>query len=724
MKLFTQEIDRKLFSQYNLGSDLSKQMVVAKIFNPYGAGRWFLINSDPQDPDYLWAIVDLFDIEVGSVSRTELQSIRIGKHGLPLERDLYFKPINAQELLDGLMQGQYYKKGGLVHNQNKEMLENQAKEFMHHSKELNSLVGKTKEVDAWVVAKAERATTDLSDITHYLDGRMEYGGMMSKSAEDTWNNLQKGERVNFLFDHRQEIEDYGGSEYGELTRDKLTKAYNSDWKDLDINIRNIYDNYLKEGVYGTRGLLEVYKGYGIVDTNGVIEVVSPNGSRFIVGLDDSKMSGSRKSIEMTREQELASAKDYIDWLTKSKMAKGGYVAVSEKDDYWYIMSKPTTKEKAQELVDMGVPRGEVGKVVTIAEAKAHKKVIGKEYLASGGMMGVEGISNFGKTKGFDSYESKGIYDNRGLALKPTSDLKTLGSKLLIKQAENKMFYWCLVLENGKIYKKSESLFNTSQDAINDYMKQSFAKGGMVVTSIKDIPNFKQRLDEGKITYRGLGLGKKFNDFYDLAGESGTRIKVDGKEYYITETEFNTFSRGEDGKMRIRFDAPYRKFNEGGEMAKGGMLKAILVHKEFGVEYYKNGSLIQPTKEEKLKWELYGLPNDIEKIEQSFETTIDEFVGKTKKEIQTKSDENIRIGKYDYLGTNPNLNLIFDDKMEMGGATFKDKVNAISKRLEGKKVPTRLKKDYGVTYDKKEAKQAGQRIAGSMIQKLKMKMKNK
>jgi hypothetical protein len=321
MKLFTQEIDRKLFSQYNLGSDLSKQMVVAKIFNPYGAGRWFLINSDPQDPDYLWAIVDLFDIEVGSVSRTELESIRIGKHSLPLERDLYFKPINAQELLNGLMQGDYYKKGGLVHNQNKEMLENQAKEFMHHSKELNSLVGKTKDVDAWVVAKAERATTDLSDITHYLDGRMEYGGMMSNEF-----------------------------------------------------------------------LLETYKGYGIVDRDGVISVVSPSGSRFIIGLDDSKMSGSRKSIEMTREQELASAKDYIDWLTKSKMAKGGYVAVSEKDDYWYIMSKPTTKEKAQELVDMGVPRGEVGKVVTIAEAKSHKKVIGKEYLASGGKMAMGGAT--------------------------------------------------------------------------------------------------------------------------------------------------------------------------------------------------------------------------------------------------------------------------------------------------------------------------------------------
>jgi len=405
------------------------------------------------------------------------------------------------------------------------------------------------------------------------------------------------------------------------------------------------------GMMSNEVLLETYKGYGIVDRDGVISVVSPNGSRFIVGLDDSKMSGSRKSIEMTREQELASAKDYIDWLTKSKMAKGGNI----KKEY-----------------------------------KVGDRVI---YAPNGKFFGAKGVSYMKKAE-------------------ITNVEEISGTKLYTLEIKNKY---------GQVINKFETSNLKELQIDPDF---EMAKGGMVVTSIKDIPNFKQRLDEGKITYRGLGLGKKFNDFYDLAGESGARIKVDGKEYYITDTEFNTFSRGEDGKMRIRFDAPYRKFNEGGEMAKGGMLKAILVHKEFGVEYYKNGSLIQPTKEEKLKWELYGLPNDIEKIEQSFETTIDEFVGKTKKEIQIKSDENIRSGKYNYLGTNPNLNLIFDDKMEIGGATFQDKVNAISKRIEGTKVPTRLKKDYGATYDKKEAKQAGQRIAGSMIKKLKMKMKNK
>jgi len=119
-----------------------------------------------------------------------------------------------------------------------------------------------------------------------------------------------------------------------------------------------------------------------------------------------------------------------------------------------------------------------------------------------------------------------------------------------------------------------------------------AKGGLVVTSIKDIPNFKERLDEGKITYRGLGMGKLFDDFYKLAGTSGTRIKVDGKEYYITDKEFDTFYRGADGKLRVRFDAPYRKsYAEGGEMAKGGRVKTI---KESDIQVGKKFELANGT----------------------------------------------------------------------------------------------------------------------------------
>lgn len=98
--------------------------------------------------------------------------------------------------------------------------------------------------------------------------------------------------------------------------------------------------------------------------------------------------------------------------------------------------------------------------------------------------------------------------------------------------------------------------------VND---SEYAKGGIIVTKIKDIPNFKERLDEGKITYRGLGMGKLFDDFHKISGTTGTRIKVDGKEYFITDEEFDTFSRDENGKLRVKFNAPNRKFSDGGEI---------------------------------------------------------------------------------------------------------------------------------------------------------------
>lgn len=114
MKLFTKDIDQKLFEQYPKGSDLNNQMVVAKIFNPYGRGTWYLLNSDPEDPDYIWAITDLFEVEVGSVSRTDLESIKFKPFMLGLERDLMFEPVNAMELYKGLQNGKQYAKGGEI----------------------------------------------------------------------------------------------------------------------------------------------------------------------------------------------------------------------------------------------------------------------------------------------------------------------------------------------------------------------------------------------------------------------------------------------------------------------------------------------------------------------------------------------------------------------------------------------------------------------------------
>ena len=59
---------------------------------------------------------------------------------------------------------------------------------------------------------------------------------------------------------------------------------------------------------------------------------------------------------------------------------------------------------------------------------------------------------------------------------------------------------------------------------------------------------------------------------------------------------------------------------------------------------------------------------------------------------------------------------WNSEMAKKPAKFKDKVKAISKSLEGKKVPKRVRKDYGATYDKKESMDAAKRIAGSMAKK--------
>jgi hypothetical protein len=63
-----------------------------------------------------------------------------------------------------------YAKGGSVEDDNKTMVLNQASGFEHHAKELEVVARKAKHIPAWVVAKSQRASTDLSDITHYLDG--------------------------------------------------------------------------------------------------------------------------------------------------------------------------------------------------------------------------------------------------------------------------------------------------------------------------------------------------------------------------------------------------------------------------------------------------------------------------------------------------------------------------------------------------------------------------
>ena len=96
MKLLTKEITEKATKQYDKGSDMDDQMIVAKFFNPMGDWTWYLMNLD-KDEDYAWGIVDGDAVEMGSFSMKELQDIKLPL-GLGIERDIYFEPVPASEL--------------------------------------------------------------------------------------------------------------------------------------------------------------------------------------------------------------------------------------------------------------------------------------------------------------------------------------------------------------------------------------------------------------------------------------------------------------------------------------------------------------------------------------------------------------------------------------------------------------------------------------------------
>lgn len=102
MELITKDIAKKAQSQYPLGAELDNQMIVAKFFNPAGAGTWYLMNQDPKNPDYLWGIVELFETEMGSFSLSELQNLKL-PFGLHIERDKFFQPISAKKLWEKLV---------------------------------------------------------------------------------------------------------------------------------------------------------------------------------------------------------------------------------------------------------------------------------------------------------------------------------------------------------------------------------------------------------------------------------------------------------------------------------------------------------------------------------------------------------------------------------------------------------------------------------------------
>jgi len=95
--------------------------------------------------------------------------------------------------------GDIFADGGEIEKSNVQMVMSNTKAIEHHAEELKKLVDMDTPIEAWVVAKLERAETDLSDVTHYIDGL--------KSAKFADGGELEGHDVEIFYNTKDKVAD-------------------------------------------------------------------------------------------------------------------------------------------------------------------------------------------------------------------------------------------------------------------------------------------------------------------------------------------------------------------------------------------------------------------------------------------------------------------------------------------------------------------------------------
>ena len=94
MKLMTPELE-KSFKKLQKTSDSKDPLIIAKFFNPVGAGTWYATEYNPKTR-VCYGYVDLLEKEWGSFSLDELEAIKLPR-GVEIELDILWRPKTFSE---------------------------------------------------------------------------------------------------------------------------------------------------------------------------------------------------------------------------------------------------------------------------------------------------------------------------------------------------------------------------------------------------------------------------------------------------------------------------------------------------------------------------------------------------------------------------------------------------------------------------------------------------
>jgi len=227
-------------------------------------------------------------------------------------------------------------------DENKAMVVSQTKEVKHHADELSKVLGKHKSIESWVVGKIERASTDLSDVTHYLDGK----------------KYAKGGGVG----------DFKNDGHGNYTNDKgysLIDQFDGTYEVLDANGMDIVGEYisLEDGKRAIKDYMEENEKYSNGGGVGLkemtlykIETLSKGSKDVLTDREDNLYIYEKGVLYDTEDGNKKGtshrmSKINLTILPFTKYAKGGEVEDKKKSILNYINTFPNKPKDWSEATD-------------------------------------------------------------------------------------------------------------------------------------------------------------------------------------------------------------------------------------------------------------------------------------------------------------------------------------------------------------------------------------
>ena len=102
--LMTKELERQIPKLYATDSvPCENKKIITKYFAPDSNWTWYVTEFDPVNGIFFGYVIG-FESEWGNFSLKELEE-STGTMGLPIERDLYWKPCTLQDILDKKARG-------------------------------------------------------------------------------------------------------------------------------------------------------------------------------------------------------------------------------------------------------------------------------------------------------------------------------------------------------------------------------------------------------------------------------------------------------------------------------------------------------------------------------------------------------------------------------------------------------------------------------------------